>query len=157
MDENKINRKEFLTKIGAGAAFALTYACLGGCTKMDNPPPPFGGSNSSSGGVDFTLDLTAPENADLANNGGYIIHDNSVVVAKDETGNYIAATRTCSHESFKEVVWSTDTNEWLCMEHGATYDKSGNGTTTYGNNYGANGLTIYKTELLSPTQLHVFQ
>ena len=151
MKKNKVNRKDFLKTIGAGAAFALTYACLGGCTKMDNPLPPDG---ITPGVVDFNLDLTAPENSPLLSNGGYVIVDNNTVVAKDELGNYIAATRLCSHEPYKQVVWDTITNQWLCTEHGATFDKTGAGTETYNNN-GINGLTIYQTELTGTT-LHVF-
>ncbi|NRA11038.1 MAG: (2Fe-2S)-binding protein [Crocinitomicaceae bacterium] len=151
-----MDRKEFLSKLGGGAVFALTYACLGGCTKMDNPAPPVDINTSAPPeDIDFFLDLTLPQNAPLLSNGGYVIVNNNTVVAMDELGNYIAATRLCSHEPFKEVIWSTTSNEWLCTEHGATFDKLGSGTTTYNSN-GASGLTIYNT-YLNGTMLHIYE
>ncbi len=147
-----IDRKEFIKKVGGATAFAFLFACTGGCTKMDNPPVP----HLPNGVIDFTIDLSLPENSALQMNGGYVIVNNNYVVAKDENGQYIAATRSCSHEPYKEVVWYESTNEWVCMEHGASFDKSGNGTTTNGNNYGEKGLTIYSTELISPELLRIY-
>lgn len=144
MTKKVMSRKEFVKKVGGAAAFGLLATCLGGCTKMDNPDSPV--PRPLEREVDFTLDLTAPENASLLVNGGYVIVNNTYVVAKDETGNYIAATRLCSHNPEKQIYWDTSFNEWTCAQHYATFDKNGNGTTTI-NNFGANGLTIYNTEL----------
>jgi len=65
-----MERKEFLRSLGAGAAFALTFPCLNGCSSdteedLETFPEPTG--------VDFTIDLTASESAPLANNGGFIL------------------------------------------------------------------------------------
>jgi nitrite reductase/ring-hydroxylating ferredoxin subunit len=136
-----MNRKEFLSKLSVGAAFALTTGCLGSCSK-DN------GSIAPSGNVDFTLDLNAATNSNLQSNGGYVIN-NRVVVAKDSSGNYIAATQRCSHEGLKEVILRND--EWYCTAHGARFDLQGGGL----NSDGGKGLTIYKTEL-NGTMLRVF-
>ena len=62
-----MNRKEFLEKLGLGAAFVLTSVCLGSCGKDDELPL------TPTDSVDFTLDLNDPANANLAINGGYII------------------------------------------------------------------------------------
>lgn len=131
-----MTRKEFLGKIGIGAAFVLTASCLGSCTKD-------GGK-----AVDFILDLDASENAALQNVGGYIVK-NQVVVAKAEDGNYYAATQICSHEGEIKVIFRN--NEYYCTAHGAKFDLQGSGL----NNDGRKGLTIYNTTL-SGTQLRVF-
>ena len=67
-----MNRKEFLSKLSAGAALALTAGCFGACTK-DN------GSIAPNESVDFSIDLNAPQSANLQNNGGYIVNQRVVV------------------------------------------------------------------------------
>ena len=136
-----MERRDFLEKLGIGAAFALTSSCLGGCTKTDNAP---------TGTVDFTLDLTAAANGALAANGGFVI-SNKVVVAKDTSGNFVAATQVCSHEGNVQVTYSKAANNFTCTVHGAMFDLQGKGT----NANGSKGLTIYKTAL-SGTSLRVF-
>ena len=130
-----MNRKEFLSKIGIGAAFALTATCLGACAKEDFRP---------TEAVDFTLDLDNSSTAALKNNGGYIIQ-NRVVVARNEDGNYVAATQQCSHEGTKAIILKN--NEWFCTDHDARFDLSGGGL----NDVGKKGLTIYNVEVVGNT------
>jgi cytochrome b6-f complex iron-sulfur subunit len=137
-----MERREFLEKIGIGAAFVLTASCMGGCSKDSNFAP--------TGTVDFTLDLAAAENAVLSANGGFLI-TNKVVVVRDTAGNYVAATQICSHEGKVQVIYNKTGNNYSCTAHGATFDLAGKGT----NDNGSKGLTIYKTAL-SGTKLRVF-
>lgn len=130
-----MNRKEFLSKLGVGAAFALTATCLGGCAKESFAP---------TAAVDFTLDLESAANSNLKSNGGYIIQ-NRVVVAKDNNGNYVAATQTCSHEGTNAIILKN--NEWFCTDHDARFDLNGNGLNDLGNK----GLSIYNIDLSGNT------
>jgi nitrite reductase/ring-hydroxylating ferredoxin subunit len=132
-----MERSEFLKRIGLGAAFALTATCLGGCAVETIAPEGPG----AGGTVDFTLDLTDANNANLASNGGYVIVNNSVVVGRANDGSYVAATRTCSHEPRKEVRLRN--GEWYCTAHGARFGLNGQGL----NGNGRNGLRIYNTAL----------
>jgi hypothetical protein len=146
-----MKRKEFISKLGAGAAFAVASTCLCGCVKMDDPAPPVDVSRLNlikieDGNFDFTLDLNKAANEPLKMNGGYVIIDNKCVVARTNNGDYIAATRTCSDQNLRGIVWSSSLNQWECVEHSATFDESGNGTTVY-NNLGNKGLAIYNTQL----------
>ena len=154
-----MDRKEFITKLGAGAALAVTATCFCGCVKMDDPAAPVDTSllnliKIDENNFDFTLDLTTPANAPLQNNGGYVIIDNKCVVARTNTGSYIAATRLCSDQNLRGIVWSSSLNQWQCVEHSATFDENGNGTTVY-NNLGVNGIIVYNTEL-NGTSLRVY-
>ena len=135
-----MNRKEFLSKLGIGAAFALTTTCLGGCAKNNDLQP--------LGDVDFTIDLADTANSKLLDNGGYIIQ-NRVVIAKNNDGEYVAATEQCSHEGTYAMILRN--NEWYCTDHGARFDLNGTGL----NKDGEKGLTIYKTSL-NGTVLRVF-
>ncbi|OYU94621.1 MAG: (2Fe-2S)-binding protein [Bacteroidetes bacterium B1(2017)] len=126
-----MKRREFLSSIGVGAAFALTASCLGSCKKTDTPAS-----------VDFTIDLTNSAYTALKTNGGYIIKD-SVVIAKTTAGAYAAATVICSHEGQQKIYYNKSVNQWNCSAHGAAFSMDGSGL----NGNGKNGLTIYKTTL----------
>ena len=131
-----MNRKEFLGKLGLGAAFVLTASCLGGCSKSDMGP------------VDFTINLTDPAYSNLANNGGYIVKDR-VVVARDNAGNLVAATQLCSHEDKYQIILKD--NEWFCTDHDARFTLEGAGL----NEKGSKGISVYQTTLAGDT-LRIF-
>ena len=61
-----MNRKEFLSTLGLGAAAVACSYCLNACKPLDSPI-------TAPTNVDFTLDLTASANASLKTNGGYLI------------------------------------------------------------------------------------
>lgn len=143
-----MDRKEFLKTIGAGAAFALTFSCLGGCTNDNGDVFPdetssengTGTGNGTGTSALLTIDLAATSSNALKKNGGYLIKKN-IVVAKDLSGNYVAATNLCSHEQRRKVVFKN--GEYYCTDHGARFDVSGRGL----NNDGRGGLRTYKTSL----------
>lgn len=128
-----MNRKEFLEKLGVGAAFALTATCLGSCSKD---------SAEEEKDVDFTIDLSNADFAALENNGDFVITENTVV-ARGIDGEYLAASVVCSHENLRQVTFDNQNNEWFCTAHGARYDLDGEGL----NPNGAKGLAVYNTSL----------
>ncbi len=132
-----MTRKDFLSTLGLGAAFVLTASCLNSC------------DSSTALEVDFEVDLQDAANSALLTNGGYIVQ-NQIVVAKTMTGNYVSATRTCSHDQRKEVTLKND--EWFCTAHDARFDLSGDGL----NDLGKNGLTTYNVEEIDTNTLRVF-
>ncbi len=136
-----MNRKDFLASIGIGAAFALTASCLGSCKSEVVTP---------AGGVDFTLDVTAAANVTAFTTIGYVV-SNGVVVVKTNTGTYVAATQTCSHEGRTQIFFNSGANEFGCSAHGARFSLTGTGLNANGNG----GLTIYKTALTG-TSLRVY-
>jgi Rieske Fe-S protein len=134
-----MERKEFLRNLGAGAAFALTFPCLQGCTKdsVDGDIIPI------PSGVDFTIDLNSAEGDKLTDNGSFILK-NLVVVVKNLEGNFVAASQICSHQGYDQVRF-VDNNGGIfhCDVHGSRFDQTGepiNGVT-------GNSLKIYSTEL----------
>jgi cytochrome b6-f complex iron-sulfur subunit len=133
-----MERREFLEKLGVGAAFVLTASCLQSCKQEAATP------------VDFTLNLDDAVNASLKTNGNYIV-TNNVVVAKGTDGKYYAATVVCSHEDKKQVIYNKTSNHYECTAHGAHFDLTGKGL----NSNGSKGLAIYQTALTG-TSLRVF-
>jgi cytochrome b6-f complex iron-sulfur subunit len=126
-----MERRAFLSTLGLGAAFALTATCMGSCTK-----------DTAVATADFTLNLDDAANASLKTNGGYVI-SNNCVVARDTSGNYVAATVICSHEQKKQVIYDKTQNNYRCTAHDAQFSLLGKGL----NSNGSGGLTVYKTTL----------
>lgn len=126
-----MKRKEFIEKLGIGAAFVLTSTCMGGCTRDSADPIK---------DIDFTIDLTLEKFQELNNFGSYVI-ENQIVIARSNTGEYLAATLICSHESLSQITYSDTEGAWFCTAHGALFDEGGEGL----NANGSKGLTIYNT------------
>lgn len=117
-----MERKQFLKTLGAGAAFALTFPCIHGCSKDDTPT---GNIVVEPTGVDFTIDLTSSEASKLAANGGFILKD-LVVIAKNLQGEYIAASQVCSHEAYDQVRFvNQDGGIFYCDVHGSRFEQNG--------------------------------
>ncbi|WP_396638518.1 ubiquinol-cytochrome c reductase iron-sulfur subunit [Maribacter sp. R77961] len=147
-----MERKQFLKSLGAGAAFAITFPCLGGCGKDDaidgnlvEPPT----------GIDFTVDLNSDEAANLVNNGGFILK-NLVVVVKNLEGEFVAATQVCSHQNYDQVRFVNQNGGiFFCDVHGSRFDQTGTPLNTIPNSV-AKPLKIYNTEL-NGSILRVFE
>lgn len=145
-----MKRKEFLRTLGAGAAFALTFPCMNGCSKDDE-----GEIVQEPTGIDFTIDLNSTEGAKLANNGSFILKE-LVVVVKDLNGNFIAASQVCSHESYDQVRFNTnDGGIFYCDVHGSRFALDGAPLNQVDGN-AAKALKIYNTELTGDI-LRVFE
>ena len=129
-----MKRKEFLEKLGIGAAFVLTASCLGGCTR-DNAEP--------IKDLDFVIDLTEDKYLELNNFGSYVVYDNQVVIARSNTGEYLAATVVCSHEQLSHITYIDTNGALLCTAHSALFSEDGEGL----NSNGSNDLQVFSTEL----------
>ncbi|MFS4416692.1 ubiquinol-cytochrome c reductase iron-sulfur subunit [Maribacter sp. 2307ULW6-5] len=146
-----MERKEFLKSLGAGAAFALTFQCLGGCSGGDDSE---GNVVEQPDNVDFTVDLDDPKASALANNGGYIlvkstanISFNDVVVARNLEGDLIAATTVCSHENYDQVRFvPTEGGIFFCDVHGSKFDQGGAPLNSVQNTT-AKPIKVYNTSL----------
>ncbi len=137
-----MERKVFLRSLGAGAAFALTFPCLQGCSNDDDD----GDIVEVPTGIDFTIDLNSTEGAKLANNGSFILK-NLVVVVKNLEGNFVAATQVCSHESYDQVRYvPNDGGIFYCDVHGSKFELDGTPLNQVDSN-AAKPLKIYNTEL----------
>jgi cytochrome b6-f complex iron-sulfur subunit len=133
-----MKRGAFLKSLGISAGAVMATWCMGSLTSCMNADMPAPGD----GIVDFTLDLDAAENKALLTNGGWLIK-NSIVIARTNSGDYVAVTQVCSHEGRKQVTYRASKNDFYCTAHGATYSVTGKGT----NSDGSRGLTSYTTQL----------
>ncbi|RIV31421.1 Rieske (2Fe-2S) protein [Flagellimonas lutimaris] len=137
-----MERKEFLRSLGAGAAFALAFPCLQGCSKDEVD----GDLVEEPTGVDFTIDLTSSEASNLSENGGFILK-NLVVVVKNLEGEYVAASQVCSHQSYDQVRFvNQDGGIFYCDVHGSRFDQDGTPLNQV-DGAAAKALKVYNTEL----------
>jgi cytochrome b6-f complex iron-sulfur subunit len=111
-----MERKEFLSILGFGAAAVACSYCLGGC----NPNP--GGGITAPTNVDFTLDLTNPAYSGLKAIGNYV-YNAGVIVAHTQSG-YVAVSYACTHAG-ATVVFDVSTNSFFCPAHGSRFSISG--------------------------------
>lgn len=153
-----MERKDFLRSLGGGAAFALTFSCLHGCSSDSVADPEV---RPTPVGVDFELDLNAEGATELSKNGGFILARSrpglkytDVVVARSLEGNFVAASQICSHEQTDLVrfVPDVDGGIFACSAHGSEFDQTG----TPINNITKNPLKIFKTSLTG-TILRVYE
>lgn len=147
-----MERKQFLRTLGAGAAFALTFPCLNGCSKDDSPKGTIVEEPTS---VDFTIDLTTSEAANLATNGGFILK-NLVVVVKNLEGDFISASQVCSHEAYDQVRFVDQQGGiFYCDVHGSRFEQNGTPLNQV-DGKAAKTLKVYNTELTGDI-LRVFE
>lgn len=143
-----MDRKEFLAQLGLTSAAIFAGACLGGCSKEDNPTTGGGGTTPPSN-VDFTINLADPANAALNTAGNYI-YQSGIIIAKTLSDTYIAVSQACTHQG-TSVVFQGTNDRFFCPNHGSTFSTSGAVT----NGPAASPLKRYNTAL-SGTNLRVF-
>jgi len=112
-----MDRKEFLSVLGLGAAVIACGSCVGGCKPLDDNVP------SAPTNVDFTLNLADAANSALKSNGGYVYH-NGIIVARTSNGSYVALSSICTHQG-GTVFYDSATNEFHCPNHGSNFATDG--------------------------------
>ena len=132
-----MDRKEFLSQVGLGAAALLLPACLSGLS---------GCKKTTVTNVDFTVDTST---GTLSKNGGYLV-SNGVIVARTNSGTFIAVAAACTHEG-STVNYFASNNSFVCPNHGARFDS--NGSVTQGP--ASTNLTKFNTSL-SGSSLRVY-
>jgi Rieske Fe-S protein len=148
-----MERKEFLRSLGVGAAFALTFPCVQGCSSDDGAA--VGNIKPQPENVDFTIDLTSSEASNLMSDGGFILK-NDVVVVKNLEGNFVAASQICSHQGYDQVRFVTNEGGiFHCDVHGSRFEQDGTPLNQVDGNP-AKPLKVYMTELSNNT-LRVFE
>ncbi len=142
--KSRMDRKEFLSMMGYGAASLTILSCLGGCSKSLDTTGTAGPT-----AIDFTLDLSQAANKALSTAGGYI-YNSGVIVARTMAGQYIAVQQSCTHQS-NTLSYDAGNDRFYCDRHGATFSDAG--VVTGGP--APTNLTVYKTTL-NGTMLHVY-
>ena len=139
----QVERKEFLSILGLGAAAVACSYCFDGCTTPDA-----GGNITAPTNVDFTLDLTNPAYSGLKSAGGYV-YNAGVIVAHAASG-YVAVSQACTHQG-TAVIFDSPGGQFFCPAHGSRFSLSG----AVVNGPAGSPLGSYKTSLTG-NSLRVF-
>jgi len=137
-----MNRNEFLSQVGTGAATLLVPACLStlsGCSDSGSVP-------AAPANVDFTIDISSGA---LSSNGGYLVKD-GIIIARTTSGGFLAVSAACTHQG-TTIQYTGSSNSFRCPNHGATYNASGQVTL----GPATRSLAHYNTTLTG-TSLRVF-
>ena len=140
----KINRLEFLKKMGLSGASLMAVYCgvtMSSCKNEENTTP-------ANTGKMVMYDITTVKNGDLKNKGGFFVDtSNSIVIANTSDNGYVAVTLICTHQGNKNIVYST--NKFMCTVHNAMFDNTGKNLsvapsplTTYKVTQSGNILTV---------------
>lgn len=110
-----MERREFLSMVGIGAAAVACSYCLAGC-KVNDP------GIVAPSNVDFTLDLSNPAYSGLKTVGGYV-YNAGVIVAHAAAG-YIAVSSACTHQG-NTIIFDAANNNFYCPAHGSRFSTTG--------------------------------
>jgi cytochrome b6-f complex iron-sulfur subunit len=111
-----MDRKEFLSLLGAGAAAVVASGLLNACNNANN-------NITNPITADFTLNLTDGAYSALQSNGGFV-YSNDVIVARTMTGTFIAVSAICTHAG-GVVSYVPNTNIFRCPLHGSNFTSTG--------------------------------
>ena len=111
-----MDRKEFLSQLGMGAAGLVLFGCLGGCEKDTVPAAPTN--------VNLTLDLTSTSYSKLLTPGQFAYTNNGIIVAQTNSGSYIAVSQYCTHQGVT-VNYEATANDFYCSAHGSKFSATG--------------------------------
>lgn len=109
-----MNREEFLKQLGSVAVITCTCGLIS-CSSDSDPLP--------TTNIDFTLDLTQPQNAALNTPGGSV-SANGIIVARLSTTEFTALSRACTHAGTPVNFRSTE-QDFLCPNHGSIFSTNG--------------------------------
>ncbi len=129
----KINRLEFLKKLGLSGASLMAVYCGVTMTSCKNADA----TTALTGGT-VSYDMNTTSFSKLLTKGGYYVDSaNNLVIANTSDNGYVAVTLVCSHEGQRQIQYST--NKFICTAHGATFDNKGNALSV-----ASRALTTYK-------------
>jgi cytochrome b6-f complex iron-sulfur subunit len=115
--EEKIDRLEFLKKLGLSGASLMAVYCgitMSSCKNEDSVAP-------VNTGQKVTYDINTLK---LTTKGSYYVDAaNSIVIAHTSADTYVTVTLICTHEGQRKIKYAT--TGFYCSEHGATFDNAG--------------------------------
>lgn len=140
----KINRLEFLKKMGLSGASLMAVYCGVTMTSCKNEEATTPATTTKTA----TYDITTVKNGELKNKGGFFVDaTNNIVIANTSDNGFVAVTLVCTHANNKNIIYSTD--KFRCTVHGATFDNTGKNLsvapsplTTYKVTQSGNILTV---------------
>ncbi|HTA81389.1 MAG TPA: Rieske (2Fe-2S) protein [Bacteroidia bacterium] len=136
MDRRDFVKKSVILACGVAGGSAFLEAC----SKKSSTP--------SAPNVNFTIDISSSQYSALQTNGGYV-YSNSIIIARDSNGNFVALYDVCPHAGC--TIQFNSRNQFPCPCHGSLFDENGNvingpatsGVKKYNTSLSGTILTVY--------------
>lgn len=128
------SRGQFIKTLGLSTKALMAYYCLGAtlssCTKEEETvlptptptPNATGVTGSSSGTIDFTLDLKNANFSKLTTDGEFVIVGD--VLVANAAGTYVAVSKACTHAGTTLSYRKADGDFW-CSNHNSEFKIDG--------------------------------
>lgn len=137
-----MDRKEFLTTLGKGAAIAGLVYCVG-CSANSNDIP------TAPTNVDMTIDLSQSANSALNTVGGSLV-TKGIIIGRVNANSFVAVSSACTHQG-TTIEFQLNNNRFYCNNHGSTYALDGTVTlgpatrslTKYNTSFSGNSLRVF--------------
>ena len=117
----KINRHEFLRKLGLGGTSLMAIYCgitMSSCKNEEYT------TATIPKNLTFDINTVGSNGTLLKNKGGYFVDTtNNIVVAHTSADTYVTVTLICTHQGQRQVRY--ETNGFACTSHGAIFDNAG--------------------------------
>lgn len=129
-----INRAQFLRSLGLSTA-ALSALYFASCSKAADTVAPDltdgttsvglfkGNTDPYTGKINFTLDLSLPQNVKLKTIGQFLTAG-QVVVANTKSGAFVALQNECTHDGGL-LSYRITQNDFLCSFHNGLFNTDG--------------------------------
>lgn len=153
METSQLSRGQFLKQLGMSSAALMSFYCLGtgltSCSSESEDPAPTTGTNtatgitgSTSGTINFTIDLTNTNFAKLKTAGEFV-YVADIIIANAK-GTFVALSKVCTHQG-TTINYRSGTNDFLCPNHGSQFKTDG----MVQKSPATKALAVYKTEVLN--------
>ncbi len=160
MEQTQLSRGQFLRQLGMSSAALMSFYCLGttmtACTSASDDPtptptptpnPPSGSTDtgitgSTSGSIDFTIDLTHKDFKKLKTEGEFT-YVADIIIANAK-GTVVALSKVCTHEG-TTIDFRSGTGDFKCPNHGSEFTSTG----TVQKDPAVKALKAYKVESIN--------
>jgi cytochrome b6-f complex iron-sulfur subunit len=116
-----MTRKDFFAKVGFGAATVLIPACVVGiATSCSSDAATSGAAPQPVAAGNFTVDTSVGA---LSSNGGFIVI-NGIIIARTNSGSFLAFSSSCTHESVT-LNYNSGGNQFVCPRHSSRFTSDG--------------------------------
>jgi cytochrome b6-f complex iron-sulfur subunit len=157
MEQTQLSRGQFLRQLGMSSAALMSFYCLGttmtACSSGGDDPtpttpttttPPTGSTNTgisgtTTGTIDFTIDLTHNDFKKLKTDGEFV-YVADIIIANAK-GTFVALSKSCTHEG-TTIDFRGTTGDFKCPNHGSEFKTDG----TVQKSPAVKALKVYKAE-----------
>lgn len=118
-----MDRKDFMKQVGIGFGAVLLMNCISACSDAEIPDPVAPGG--ATGKIDFSVNITSSDNANLQTLGGFkVFADEGVIVARTLDGSFIAVASACTHQG-TTIQYRKDERDFRCPNHLSEFKENG--------------------------------